>query len=180
MPEVKELTEYQRAATVARYVQIRDVALERIDSSLVVPRREALKKSPWDLRFKKTVAHEFRAKANELIVRVNLDARVSASAAHDSLELLSFSCTYLLEYSFAAFGGPEGHERDAFLKAFAEVNGVYNAWPYFRELLQSTAARMGLPPVVVPVYRATGAPSERKVPENTAESTQRRRSKRAT
>jgi hypothetical protein len=38
------------------------------------------------------------------------------------------------------------------LSAFAQTNGVFNAWPYWREFIQSTTARMGIPPVVVPVF----------------------------
>ncbi len=38
-------------------------------------------------------------------------------------------------------------------KAFGEVNGVYNAWPFWREYVYTTLARMGLPPVTLPVFR---------------------------
>ena len=37
------------------------------------------------------------------------------------------------------------------VEAFAKMNGVYNAWPYWREFVQSSVARMGLPPLVVGV-----------------------------
>lgn len=39
------------------------------------------------------------------------------------------------------------------LKTFAETNGIYNVWPYWREFVQSTFARMGLPPVTLPLFR---------------------------
>lgn len=39
------------------------------------------------------------------------------------------------------------------LTAFAEVNAIFNAWPYWREYIQSTFVRMNLPPVVLPVFR---------------------------
>jgi hypothetical protein len=39
------------------------------------------------------------------------------------------------------------------LRAFGKVNALYNAWPYWRELVQTTVARMGLPRLVVPVFR---------------------------
>jgi len=39
------------------------------------------------------------------------------------------------------------------LTSFAQTNGVYNAWPYWRELIQNTFARMNLPPVVLPLLR---------------------------
>lgn len=37
------------------------------------------------------------------------------------------------------------------LKQFAHWNAVFNAWPYWRELLGSTLWRAGLPPVLAPV-----------------------------
>ena len=42
---------------------------------------------------------------------------------------------------------------DESLHAFAQTNGVFNAWPYWREFVQSTTARMGTKPIVVPVFR---------------------------
>lgn len=39
------------------------------------------------------------------------------------------------------------------LEEFARVNGVFNAWPYFREFVHASLARMGLPPLIIPVYR---------------------------
>jgi len=45
------------------------------------------------------------------------------------------------------------------LRAFAQVNGVFNAWPYFREIIQTASARMDLPPIVIPLYRRPKANS---------------------
>ncbi|NBB96489.1 MAG: hypothetical protein GVY16_12230 [Planctomycetes bacterium] len=39
------------------------------------------------------------------------------------------------------------------IQAFAQLNGTYNAWPYWREYVQNAVARMGLPTLIVPVYR---------------------------
>lgn len=36
---------------------------------------------------------------------------------------------------------------------FGETNGIYNAWPYWREYVQNTVVRMGLPPLTIPVFR---------------------------
>lgn len=46
----------------------------------------------------------------------------------------------------------EGLTQDNY-DAFGERNGVYNAWPYWREFVQSTTVRMGLPPLTLPVFR---------------------------
>ncbi len=39
------------------------------------------------------------------------------------------------------------------LGEFAELNGVFNAWPFGREFIQSMSVRMNLPPIVAPVFR---------------------------
>lgn len=36
---------------------------------------------------------------------------------------------------------------------FAAHNAIFNAWPFFRELAHSLVSRMGLPPVIVPLFR---------------------------
>jgi hypothetical protein len=42
------------------------------------------------------------------------------------------------------------------LNEFAQINGIFNAWPYFREFVHAALARMGLPPFILPVYRLGG------------------------
>lgn len=37
--------------------------------------------------------------------------------------------------------------------AFAELNGVFNAWPFWREVVQASAMRMNVPPPVVPLLK---------------------------
>ncbi|MBZ5525409.1 MAG: hypothetical protein LAP21_24555 [Acidobacteriia bacterium] len=39
------------------------------------------------------------------------------------------------------------------LQAFAETNALLNCWPYWRALVQDMVARMGLPPMVLPLFR---------------------------
>lgn len=42
--------------------------------------------------------------------------------------------------------------RNEDLEHFAVLNGTFNAWPYWRELAQSTSMRMGVPPLIVKVF----------------------------
>lgn len=42
---------------------------------------------------------------------------------------------------------------DDHFKHFADKNGVFNAWPYWREFVQNMTARMQLPPLTLPTYR---------------------------
>ena len=64
--------------------------------------------------------------------------------------LVSIETRFELQYRL-----PKGfHVDPQTLTAFAETNGIYNAWPYWREFVQSMFVRMGLPPLVLPLLRA--------------------------
>lgn len=39
------------------------------------------------------------------------------------------------------------------LDSFARINGIFNAWPYWRERVHAMTNDMGLPKLVVPVFR---------------------------
>ncbi|MEO8724496.1 MAG: hypothetical protein ABI383_00095 [Acidobacteriaceae bacterium] len=45
------------------------------------------------------------------------------------------------------------------IDAFASTNSMLNSWPYWREIVQNTVARMGLPPLVLPLYRINQMPA---------------------
>lgn len=51
------------------------------------------------------------------------------------------------------------------LAAFGQTNAVFNAWPYWRELVQASLARMSLPTLTVPVLRLP-APDAIKSPKS--------------
>lgn len=62
---------------------------------------------------------------------------------------LVITATFLLAYKVSSLRGLKKENYEA----FAESNGVYNAWPYWREYVQSMIARMNLPPLTIPVFR---------------------------
>lgn len=64
-------------------------------------------------------------------------------------ELLRIEAVFLLQYRVPSFK----RLRKASIAAFGELNGLFNAWPYWREFVQSTTVRMGLPALTIPVYR---------------------------
>lgn len=43
---------------------------------------------------------------------------------------------------------------------FAGKNALFNVWPFFRELAFSLVARMGMPPLVLPLFRMPPHPKE--------------------
>jgi hypothetical protein len=79
-------------------------------------------------------------------VRAHLDLRIGSERTPQAVIV---KIQYELEYEL-----PEGQQATrSEVLAFAKVNGVFNAWPYFRETVQSAMQRMDLPPLVLPVYR---------------------------
>jgi len=46
------------------------------------------------------------------------------------------------------------------LDEFARYNVGYHVWPYWREYVQGTCARLGIPPVPVPMYRIPASDPE--------------------
>ncbi|MCL4822087.1 MAG: hypothetical protein KJ067_23410 [Vicinamibacteria bacterium] len=81
--------------------------------------------------------------AGRFYVRASVAARVEAKAA----VLVSIAATFELEYECPEVVTPTTED----LAAFAQTNGVFNAWPYWREYLQATLQRMQLPPIVLPL-----------------------------
>lgn len=88
-------------------------------------------------------------------IDVAVDFEFAASIANEdassSEELLNLKARLILSYDLAT---EDEFSADS-LQSFAELNGVYNAWPYWREICQSTCARAGLHGIVAPVFRPT-------------------------
>lgn len=87
-----------------------------------------------------------------------------ATVEGDDEDQLDVVASFVLSYSVSRPNTTEGNDRvlldAADLRAFAEFNATYNAWPYWREFLQSISSRFGLPAVTVPILRVPnlGAP----------------------
>lgn len=83
------------------------------------------------------------------IVSVFPRFQVTAGPENGKLPDLVIEAEFAILYSISS---TEGLDEPNF-KAFGELNGVFNCWPYWREYVQQTTTRMGLPPLVIPVYR---------------------------
>ena len=92
-----------------------------------------------------------------LFVQVNLILEgTGAENAEQEQELVSIDATFLAVYRLE---DANSYPRDA-LGHFAELNGTYNVWPYWRELVQTFAARAGMGGLVVPVFKPPIRPVE--------------------
>ncbi len=64
--------------------------------------------------------------------------------------VIDISCVFESHYEIADTGFSPGGEQ---LEAFRRGNAVFNAWPYFREFVQSAVTRMGATAPPVPFLR---------------------------
>ena len=70
------------------------------------------------------------------------------TANNNGEELAKISADFLLIYKAKSLDGLSKSNYDA----FASYNGVFNAWPYWREFVNNMTARLKLPPLTLQVY----------------------------
>ena len=142
-------TNLERASLVARAVEIESVTLTQIAMDADLDPQDA----PRELRLSQQFRCRYEtreAEQDRLFVYVSMlfDATVAPEgpAERRVMDLsATFQATYRIEDA-AAF------PKDA-LRHFADLNGTYNVWPYWRELVHTFAGRAGLSEIVVPVFK---------------------------
>ena len=147
------------AIPVSDRVQIEDVRLVRCECR-IEPRALA---PPHPPRLQAKFSHEASTQVGPdriaVVTRFRFSAIREEGEKHEPCVGIeaSFVVTYAAE-------GLTGLEPEHF-NSFGALNGVFNAWPYWRELLHNLTFRMGLPAFVLPVLRI-GSP---KPPSSNAE-----------
>ena len=148
---VEPLARARRATAIAKHLALVGIHLRSLNTEVHSDRclsdRAALLTSEYG------VEHIFRRQEEEQAeyLNVRVSFYVGAQDEEDNLKLFTMRASLEVRYEV------EGHlsEQDRKnIAAFTTVNSVVHAWPYYRELVQSTAARMGLPPITVPLFRA--------------------------
>lgn len=143
---------------VSDRVQIRDVRL--MNCNCEQKPAAAIGKKNYDITTSTDVQLDENKGIIVVIARFHLEASIEEISREPVLTLIA---SFVLTYHIASFDGltPEGFEQ------FANLNGVYNAWPYWREFVQNTVVRMGLPPLTIPVFRIVESPSKAKTGKKT-------------
>ena len=90
----------------------------------------------------------FDRDAKELVVHATLMtcAKIDSEPKMTE-EPFRIEAEFILRYSIDATDGFD----DEHVKAFGWLNGIHNAWPYWREYVQSITVRLGLPPLTLPL-----------------------------
>ena len=129
------------AGNVARRVEIQNVGL----LNLQIAREAAISDEPSLVEYAvDTKSEHFQEeKTISVFVRLRLNAKSPKSEASSINAVIEFNISY-------SVNGDAPITKDE-LSSFGRLNGVYNAWPYIREIVQNLFVRMALPPLVLPV-----------------------------
>jgi hypothetical protein len=104
-----------------------------------------------------TLKEQDAGKEPKVIVSVHFELIGMYKEIEPDTERLRIEATFRLTYSLTS---PAGLDQKHFL-AFGELNGVYNAFPYWREFVQNSTARMGLPVLTIPLFKLASSTSEK-------------------
>jgi len=139
------------AVQVSDRVQLEDVRLVGCNSTMV----SFPEKGPNN--FEVTASTEFTVDKEKSVIFVLVHFGLNAVKSKGE-PLAKIRADMLLGYNINNFEGLT----DAHFKCFAEQNAIFNAWPYWREFIQSMTTRMQLPPLILPVHRfGTKLPEKR-------------------
>ena len=87
---------------------------------------------------------------SNIVVEIDFTVRISAES--DDTQIALIGCTHKLTYQLS--GDPPDEIENECVEAFGKLNGLYNCWPYIREIIQSSLTRLGLPAFSLPVMTA--------------------------
>ena len=151
----KKPVDLSRVVEIAKEVELRSVSCREVLGRRCLELSEMPTLVQWIGRQDPSGHRELDD--NQIVVLIRFTAHAEAAGGEAPKRVAEVSATFALRYQLDTDRlqslGPED------VQAFAETNGVYNAWPYWREVLQSTAARVGLPGVVAPVFRLVAKPT---------------------
>ena len=146
------------AGKVARNVELDVIKLRHATVSTLEEAETLPEQVRIDIKYRST--YERRGQDSDspsVVLRVDFKLAVQVADAEDMSDegsgpdFMSLEAGYLLAYQI----NPAAEFDEECLKHFAEANGPYNAWPYWRELVQSVSGRLGLPGLTIPLYRPT-------------------------
>ncbi|CDI04620.1 hypothetical protein BN873_p10064 [Candidatus Competibacter denitrificans Run_A_D11] len=86
-----------------------------------------------------------------LVNNTSLDTLRNQAASEDEAVYVEITAEFSVRYVLKK-DVTEEKLQDA-LKEFARYNVGYHVWPYWREYVQSTCGRIGIPPIPLPMYQ---------------------------
>lgn len=143
-------TKLKEIASLISSVELSDIRL--VESSVKTEIRSPKDAGDVDITFGASAKVPNSPAGGMFYVLATVEMNITPKQTKNSV--VSIRASYELKYHL-----PEklkANSKD--LNQFAQVNGIFNAWPFFREFIQSSFERMHLPPMTLPVYRLRNPP----------------------
>ena len=138
------MIDYGLVVKVSDKVNILNVAL--IQSSFF--RKPETNRVKLSLEIESNVKYEVDRKNSVILVFPEFRLDGFPEKAEKGEPSLHIEAVFVLVYKVSSLTGLKEEN----FKAFANANGIYNSWPYWREFVQNTVVRMGLPPLTIPAF----------------------------
>ena len=149
MPQNTKLARSAKVAEKAKINSLRLISLQsRIDESI----------NPWQVEelfasVNQKVRFNYQTKGR---ITCYVDFDFAAGDEEEVEPFLTIQASFELVYEI----GKQQKITKADAKSFCELNAVFNAWPYWRELLQNQMSRMNCPPIIVPLFKLPASPKK--------------------
>ena len=161
---------FDSALIAAQALELRQVTLSRIACEMVRPYRSKpneslsflLKESCELMDDDATKGHIHAVAKMTILASFERDSNSKRKTKKKSLPAFQAKVEMMLHYAITEGARPN---KEA-LSAFAKLNGLYNAWPYLRELISDMSTRTGYPPLLIPPLIII--PKPRKQPKSLA------------
>jgi len=123
-----------------------------LQSIRLVRAKLASNANPVESEASVAVGFDFRSKLVEArpgLLRIAVSFRMAGAAEGVAPPAVAVEALFEADYQLHEGYAPA----EAAARAFKDGNAIFNVWPYFREFLQSSLQRMGLPPLTAPFLR---------------------------
>ncbi len=156
---VKRENKLDAGLLVSDRVQLKDVRL--INCNCDQTPEVARDKKTFNINYSTEVEVDKKNGYIIVIAKFHFEAFTESKAQKP---VILIDASFLLAYKIENF---EGLTQKGF-EQFANLNGIYNAWPYWREFVQNTIVRMGLPSLSIPVFRIVEPPKKKTTKQKVA------------
>ncbi len=153
--KAKNVIDYKLAADVSKRVSIENVRLLRCNCY----QKPEVGRGKQSISIDYNVKVEVNRKSHFIIVFPEFKLQGFPVESKSEEPSLLIEASFMLVYKADNLKDLSKNN----FNAFGNTNGIYNAWPYWREFVQNTIARMSLPPLTIPVFRLFPAKVKKEV-----------------
>jgi hypothetical protein len=137
--------EMEAFSKIVKQVELLDLRLARCESHLV-----ALEGEPPEKLNQQINVTPFGDKENKTLqYAITFNLTGGTAQGEQEVPALFVQAMFVLKYSVESLDGLTKE----LIQQFGQLNGIFNAWPYWREFVQNLTCRMGLPGIRIPLLK---------------------------